>query len=269
MTETWQTLFISGGGSGIGLHFAERLARRGVPVAVFDLKISEAVRQKLSSTSPRTSFHEVDVRDADALARAVAQAAEAIGAPQLAVNCAGVQRARPFTELSAADFDFVVDINLKGSRNFASAMLPHMGPRGQLGFLASMAGLVSNFGYAAYSASKFGVIGLASALRIECGLNGIGVTVICPPEVETPMVEEERRTAPAVTLKAKQFAGSITLEQTADAMEAGFRRRQFLVVPGGRARLTYHLNRLLPGLSQRISDRMIRDLLGSTPQSET
>jgi len=60
-----------------------------------------------------------------------------------------------------------VDINLKGSRNFAAAVLPHMASGSRLVLLASLAGLVGNYAYAAYNASKFGVVGLASALRIE------------------------------------------------------------------------------------------------------
>ena len=98
---------------------------------------------------------------------------------------------------------------------------------------------MSNYGYAAYSSSKFGVVGLASALRIECKTQGIVVSAICPPEVPTPMVDEERRTAPAVTMQTKQFAGTVTLPDLCRQVMHGLERDRFMIVPGSwRARFT-------------------------------
>ena len=259
MSGAWNTAFLTGGGSGIGLRLAEMLAARGATLAIFDLRISDEVRQRLSSRSPGTVFHEVDVRDADGLTTAVAQAVASVGPPQLAVNCAGVQRARVFDELSAADFDFVVDVNLRGSRNFAAAVLPHLPPGGSLVFIASLAGIVANYGYAAYNASKFGVVGLASALRIECRPRGIAVTVVCPPEVETPMVVEERRTAPAITMQNKQFAGVVTLDALCEDILRGAARGEWMIVTGFKAKLTRLMARLTPDLGNWIVDRMVAD----------
>jgi NAD(P)-dependent dehydrogenase (short-subunit alcohol dehydrogenase family) len=255
----WKVAYLTGAGSGIGLRLAEMLAQRNVRVAVFDLKISDEVRQRLSRTAPGSVFHEVDVRDAAGLEAAVRAAVAGIGAPQLAINCAGVQRARVFEELTAADFDFVVGINLYGSRNFAAAVLPHLPTGGRLVFIASLAGLVGNYGYAAYNASKFGVVGLASALRIECKPRGIGVTVVCPPEVETPMVVEERKTAPAITMQSKQFAGVVTLDELCEDILAGAARGEWMVVTGFKARFTRLVARLAPGVLNRLTDRMVAD----------
>lgn len=257
MHDTWHTAFITGGGSGIGLRLAEMLARRNVRLAVFDRKVGDAVRHSLGTLAPGSVFHEVDVRDAPGLDAAVRDAVAAVGAPQLAINCAGVQRARVFEELTVEDFEFVVGINLLGSRNFAAAVLPHLSPGARLVFVASLAGLVGNYGYTAYSASKFGVVGLASALRLECKPRGIDVTVVCPPEVETPMVVEERRTAPAITLQSKQFAGVVALDDLCSAILRGAARGEWLVVTGFRAKLTRLVARLAPGLMNRLTDRMV------------
>ena len=259
MSSVWTTAFVTGGGSGIGLRLAEMLALRGVRLAVFDLRLSDDVRRRLGSAAPGSVFHEVDVRDAARLEAAVRASVAEVGAPQLAINCAGVQRARVFGELTAADFDFVVDINLRGSRNFAAAVLPHLSPGARLVFLASLAGLVANYGYAAYSASKFGVVGLASALRIECKPQGVSVTVVCPPEVETPMVEEERRTAPAITMQSKQFAGVVSLDDLCEDILRGAERGEWMVVTGFKAKLTRFLARAVPGLMNRLIDRMVAD----------
>jgi NAD(P)-dependent dehydrogenase (short-subunit alcohol dehydrogenase family) len=257
--QAWTTAFVTGGGSGIGLRLAEMLAQRGSRLALFDLRFSDEVRGRLTRLAPGTVFHLVDVRDAAGLDAAVGAAVIELGTPKLAINCAGVQRARVFEELSAADFDFVVDINLRGSRNFAAAVLPHMRPGGNLVFVASLAGLVANYGYAAYNASKFGVVGLASALRIECKPRGISVVVVCPPEVETPMVVEERRTAPAVTMQSKQFAGVVPLDVACEDILRGAERGDWMVIPGGRAKLTRLLARLFPGLLNRVTDSIVAD----------
>jgi NAD(P)-dependent dehydrogenase (short-subunit alcohol dehydrogenase family) len=253
-----KTTFVTGGGSGIGLALAEALASRGAKVAAFDLKFSDAARARLRMACPDALFFEVDVRDAAGVDEAVNKAVEKIGAPDVAINSAGVQVARPFLEISSERYDFVIDINLKGSRNFAAAVLPHMGKGSHLALVASIAGVVSNYGYAAYSSSKFGVVGLASALRIECRTHGICVSVICPPEVETPMVEEERRTAPAVTMQTKQFAGTVTLDELCVQVMHGLDRGRFMIVPGSwRARFTVFLGRTFPRLMASITDSMI------------
>jgi 3-dehydrosphinganine reductase len=257
MTTTWTTAFLTGGGSGIGLRLAEMLAGRKVRLAIFDLKVSDEVRRRLSDLSPGSVFHQVDVRDAEGLEAAVRQAVADIGPPQLAINCAGVQRARPFEELTAADFSFVVDINLKGSRNFAAAVLPHLSSGGRLVFVASLAGLVANYGYAAYSASKFGVVGFASALRIECKPRGILVSVVCPPEIETPMVIEERRTASPITMMAKDFAGAVPLDVACADILRGAERGEWTIVSGFKANFTRFLARMVPGLMNRVTDRMV------------
>jgi 3-dehydrosphinganine reductase len=253
-----KTAFVTGGGSGIGLALAETLARRGARIAAFDLRFSDEARARLRKVCPDVLFFEVDVRDAAGVEAAVNKAVEQIGAPEMAINSAGVQVARPFLEISSERYDFVVDINLKGSRNFAAAVLRHMRVGGHLALVASIAGIVSNYGYAAYSSSKFGVVGLASALRIECKTQGIAVSVICPPEVETPMVAEERRTAPAITMQTKQFAGTVTLADLCTQVMHGLEQRRFMIVPGSwRARFTVFLGRTFPRLMAYLTDDMI------------
>jgi 3-dehydrosphinganine reductase len=253
-----KTAFVTGGGSGIGLALAETLAGRGARVAAFDLKFSGAARARLRKVCPEALFLEVDVRDAAGMDAAVRKAVAQLGAPDVAINSAGVLVALPFLEISSERYDFVVDVNLKGSRNFAAAVLPHMGRGTHLALVASIAGVVSNYGYAAYSSSKFGVVGLSHALRIECRTRGICVSVICPPEVETPMVEEERRTAPAVTTQTKQFAGTVTLDDLCVQVLRGMERDDFMIVPGSwRARFTVFFARAFPRLMARVTDSMI------------
>jgi 3-dehydrosphinganine reductase len=256
--ENWNTVFISGGGSGIGLCLARVFAARGNRIAVFDLRISEAVRVALSrANADACCFEEVDICNALLLEKAAATAVAALGAPDLAINCAGVQIAKPFLALSAEEFSRVITINLVGSRNFAAAVLPHMQRGSRLALVASLAGLVSNYTYSAYNASKFGVVGLAGALRMDCLPRGIAVSVICPPEVKTPMVEEELKTMDPITYELKQVAGTLELQQACTEILAGLERGHFCVIPGFRARLIWRLNRWFPALLMRKTDQII------------
>jgi NAD(P)-dependent dehydrogenase (short-subunit alcohol dehydrogenase family) len=256
----WQSAFISGGNSGIGLHLAQLLLRQGTNLALFDLQFSDQVKAELSARAgtANVSFHTVDVRDADALATAVNAAADELPAPDLAINCAGVQLAIPFEDYTSDSFNRVVDINLNGSRNFATALLPHLQAGSQLALVASLAGLVANHSYAAYNASKYGVVGLAGALRLECINRGVTVSVICPPEVDTPMVVEERRMTGAITQELKAVAGTLTVEQVGRDIMQGLGRRRYMIIPGFRARMIWRFGRWFPGILNAVSARVVR-----------
>jgi NAD(P)-dependent dehydrogenase (short-subunit alcohol dehydrogenase family) len=243
------TVLITGGGSGIGLRLAELLAARGERIAAIDLRFSDEALRRLGDATTI----EVDVRDGDAVAAAV----ERCGPPRLVINSAGIQMAKDFDALSEEEFRRVVDVNLVGSRNVAAATFPHLAGGGHLVLIASLAGLVPNYGYAAYCASKYGVVGLAEVLRLEGKPRGIRVSCVCPPEVETPMVVKERLTQPAPSKALKAFAGSMALDPAAAAILKGIDRGDFLIRPG-RARRTHLLGRLLPGrTAHAISDRIV------------
>ena len=269
----WRRAFITGGGSGIGLRLAEQLLERGTSLAVFDLALRAEVRQQLGKLAEGTgatcSFHEVDLRDRPGLDRAVAEAIAAVGTPDLAANSAGVQVCKTFEALTGEEFDGVLDVNLGGSRNFAAAVLPHMARGSRLALIASLAGIVANYGYAAYNASKFGVVGLAGALRLEYKPRGIGVSLICPPEVETPMVDAERATGDPISLKLKEFSGTLSLEQACAEILDGLEAGRWMIVPGRRARLTRRLGQILPGLMNAVSDRMVARALKAQGKSRT
>jgi 3-dehydrosphinganine reductase len=258
-----RTVVITGGASGIGLRLGELLVARGERVAVLDRAVTpEALSRLRSAGGPGgdgvVEGFEVDVRDAAAVAAAVEEVAAGLGPPRLVVNSAGVQLAKAFADLTEEEFRRVVDINLLGSRNVAAAALPHLADGGHLVLIASLAGLVPNYGYAAYCASKYGVLGLAEVLRLEGRPRGIVVSCVCPPEVETPMVVEERRTTLAPTQALKELAGTLDVDVAARAILAGIDRGTFLIVPSARAQTARLLARFLPArVLHAVSDRVV------------
>jgi NAD(P)-dependent dehydrogenase (short-subunit alcohol dehydrogenase family) len=247
-----EAVFITGGASGIGLRLAELLSARGARIAVLDRELRPEATSRLDVAIA------VDVRDAAAVEEAFATAEAQIGSPTLVINSAGIQLGKAFVDLSAEEFTRVIEVNLLGSRHVAAAALRRLQPGGHLVLVASLAGLVPNYGYAAYCASKYGVVGLAEVLRLECRPRGIRVSCVCPPEVETPMVDEERRTELAPTRALKDLAGTMPLEPAARGILAGIDRGDFLIIPSARARGARQLARLLPArLSRAVSDRVV------------
>lgn len=250
---------VTGAGSGIGKRLAELLLARGDGVIALDVKFSDAARGELQNTAARVHFEDVDVRDGAAVEAAVAAGAAALGGLDLAINCAGVAIAKAFDETSEEEYRRVVDINLYGSRNVAAAVLPRLKSDGHLVLTASMAGFVGSYGYSAYCASKFAVVGLAEVLRIEQKPRGVIVSVIAPPEIVTPMVEEERSSGSKITGQMKQFAGSLELEPAVDAILKGIDSRKFLIVPGAKAKQTLAMQRFAPRrLTHTVSDLLLR-----------
>jgi short-subunit dehydrogenase len=121
-----------------------------------------------------------------------------------------------------------------------------------------MAAIAPGYGYAAYGASKAGVLAFAEALRSALAPRGIGVCVVCPPEVETPLVAWSRTVRPAATERLTRFAGSLGLDEACDAILRGILDGRFLVIPGRRAKLAYFLSRVLPKrVAHAISDRIV------------
>ena len=260
------TFFITGGMSGLGKALASEYVKRGADVAIFDLRIDKAVLQELEgsrqSSTQKIVAYLASVTDFGALQAAVEQAELAIGAPELAINCAGIQRADPFEQLSREAFEQVVQVNLFGSRNFAAAVLPRMGEGSRLALVASMAGFTANYSYAGYCSSKFAVVGLGKVLRLEYQPKGIEVSLICPPEVDTPMVVDEQKNMHPVSRKLKSIGGSLSVEQAISGIIKGLDAGRGVIIPGVKARLTYFCCRYLPEfIMNGVVDHIVRSVL--------
>jgi NAD(P)-dependent dehydrogenase (short-subunit alcohol dehydrogenase family) len=250
---------------GIGLASAKRFASLGAHVVVFargsdglERAVVEvaAVRR---SPDQRIAWRQVDVSDAPQVAAVVQATIAELGVPDVLLNCAG--RARPgyVQDIDATQLEATLRVNLFGCWNTVQALLPHMRPRG--GYIvntASLAGLIGVFGYADYCASKFAVIGFSEVLRAELVDDGITVSVLCPPDVDTPGFAEENRHKPPETMAASAGASLLSAEAVADALVAGMARRRFLIIPGRQARISHLVRRVAPGLVTWVMDRQVR-----------
>ena len=186
---------ITGGASGIGRATADRLARDGFRLALADID-AEGLDRAVGEMGAKGALAvPTDVRSFDACAAAVAAAVRRFGRLDVLVNCAGVWVEGPTDTMTEADWDRVVDVNLKGTFGMCRAAIPALEATGGcIVNVSSDAGLWGNKGAAIYSASKGGVTVLSKALAVELAERGIRVNAVCPGDVDSPMIRYQAET---------------------------------------------------------------------------
>jgi 3-dehydrosphinganine reductase len=262
---TGKIAFITGGSSGIGLACAELLAARGADVLVLARgqdqleKALERIECNRISQGQRFLAVSMDVSQREQAENLLSKTVKDFGSPDILINSAGVSFPQRFEDIPYSKFDEIVRINLNGTWNTVSILLPYMKARG--GYIvnvSSVAGYIGVFGLTAYSASKFAVIGFSEALRSELKRFNITVSVLCPPDVDTPMLERANKIKPEVTKAISSSASIIKPLDVAREVIKGMGRGQFLILPGFGTRYTYFMKRLFPGLVQAIIDGKVK-----------
>lgn len=186
---------VTGGRRGIGAAVGIALAREGCHVALVDLEgggqMDDVVR-RIRETGRQAVAITADVRDFERAESVVREAAEALGGLDLVVLAAGIARDRVSWKMEEAEWDDVVDVNLKGSFNYARAATPLLREAGggRIVLVSSINGLRGKFGQANYAASKAGLVGLAKTLALELARYRITVNVVAPGMVRTEMVQD-------------------------------------------------------------------------------
>jgi len=271
-----KTVFLTGGSSGIGLSTAKLLAAEGANVVIFarhEGRLAAALAQIESrrvSPAQRFASRPLDVSNHDMVSAVMAAAVESFGAPDLLINNVGRAVPRAFEDVTFAQFDETMKTNLYGAWSTVSALVPHMKARGgAIVNVSSMAGFIGVFGYTDYCASKFAVVGLSEALRQELRRYGISVSVLCPPDTDTPGLANEDLTKPAETKAVSAGAKLLQPDDVARALLKGIRRGTFMIVPGGEGKLAYFMKRYAPAVVDRAMRRAIRKVQEGTAAAET
>ena len=212
-------MIVTDAAQGMGFAIAARLVSEGARVVLADINADGLARAREDLTQWRSATETVEVnvtRHAD-VTRMVARATEQFGSVDILVNNAGVLRSSAVEHISEAEWDLVVDANLKACFLCAQSVIPSMKDRryGKILNMASMAGrATSTLGGAHYTAAKAGVLGLTRHLARELAPYRMNVNAVSPGIVDTPMV--------AAALSAEQrerLAASIPFERLADPAE--------------------------------------------------
>jgi 2-hydroxycyclohexanecarboxyl-CoA dehydrogenase len=266
------TALVTGAGSGIGRATAHALAAKGATVLSTD--IDEAAAEKTAAECSERSraggqaahgAYRLDVADraeVDAVAAAVQRDH---GALTILVNNAGVGMTGPYADMTAEEWVFVRSINLDGVVNCCSAFTPPMlaARRGQVVNVSSGLAFVPTAGESAYAATKAAVLALSQCLRADWASQGVGVTVICPGFINTPIARSARFTGGHEDPKARErlvrgFSRAHPPEKVGAAIVGAIATNRALVPVGFESALGWYAHRLAPIACQQFLARLGR-----------
>lgn len=189
-----KTALVTGAGAGIGAAVAHALAAAGARVGVLDADpaAAEATAAAVTAAGGEALALGADVRVEAEVARAVEALAGAFDGIDVLANVAGVVRYGAAPDFSEEDWDYVIDVNLKGPFLTARHVVPHLRARGggTIVNTASVQAFASQRTVAAYSASKGGVVSMTRTLALDHAREGIRVNAIAPGSVRTPMLRD-------------------------------------------------------------------------------
>lgn len=257
--------FITGGSSGIGLATAHLMAEQGCSLVLIARgqplldKACREIEKRMDKNSQHIDAISIDVANNDDVHQKIKIAAEKFGIPDILINSAGVGSGNYFENISYEEFDRLMKINVYGTRNMVGEILPFLKQKGggHIVNISSMAGLIGMYGYSLYCTSKYALVGFSECLRSELKRFNIIITLVCPPEVKTPFIEEEAKTLPPEVRVVKNLAGLLTPEQAARAIVRGIKSKKFLVVPGFMAKSLYFWHRISNGFFTRLPSDLI------------
>lgn len=261
-------VFISGGSSGIGRATALMLASYGAHVCVGARKqaaLEETVahmRQVALSTTQRLSHVVMDVADGAQVQRVAPDVLGQLGGLDVLINNAGITSPGRAFEVSEEILEQIMRVNFFGTVHVTRALAPTLIAQreGNICNVASVAGFMGVFGHAAYAASKFAVVGYSESLRQELLPHNVHLSMLFPPDTDTPMLHQERPLQPLETAELSKGAGVMQPEDVARAMLEGIRRRRVRIIPGASAKAIHLAVRYAPSWVQWFMDRTIQSV---------
>ena len=189
-----QVAVVTGGARGIGEAIGRKLAGEGAAIAVCDVMLEGAQKtaDELAKLGVKAKAYAVNVTDGKQVPEVCEKVVADFGRVDILVNNAGITRDNLLLRMSEADWDLVLDVNLKGAFLFTKALVPAMMKQrgGAIVNIASIVGVMGNAGQANYSASKAGMIGLTKTVAKEYAKRGIRANAVAPGFIQTAMTEK-------------------------------------------------------------------------------
>ncbi len=201
---------VTGGSRGIGKAICLKFAENGADIAFLyagNTAKAEETQKELEALGVKAKAYQCNVADADAVAAVVKEIVKDFGGIQILVNNAGITKDKLVPMMKAADFDAVIDTNLKGVFYMIKGVYPLFLKQkgGKIINISSVSGLTGNPGQANYSASKAGVVGLTKSVAKELASRGVCCNAIAPGFIATEMTEALENDALKEAIPMKRF----------------------------------------------------------------
>lgn len=263
-----QHAIITGGSSGIGKATALLLAAQGAHISIIArnperLASAQAeIMQARAVPEQRVAAISADVSVRAEAERAVESAVAEIGAPHIVITSAGMVQPGLFRELPIESFEQTIALNYLGTVYIIKAALPHMLTQGygNIVMVSSGAGLAGVYGYTSYSPSKFALHGLAQSLRAELKPEGICVSVVFPPDTDTPQLAEENLHKSEEARRINGSARTLSAEEVAQEIERGMCTGAPSIAPGLEMKVLARLSSVIAPALNWYQDRVIADV---------
>ncbi|CAA0096016.1 Fatty acyl-CoA reductase [Halioglobus japonicus] len=234
---------VTGGASGMGLLLAKKLAAAGDKVVVVDVNpVADGVISGCSAFI-------CDLSDQSATQHLIQEIEDTLGAVTRLIHCAAIMPGGDLSEMEAAQINRVMTVNYMGTVNVTKAVLPGMLSRnaGDITVIGSMAGSVFTHGLGAYCASKAATNTFVEVLQQENRDNNVHIMLVCPPMVNTPLVDQAVAGGPKSLSLAKSTNRMASPESIVDAILQGLEKGAVTVHPG-EAGFMMWLRRFSPAL---------------------
>jgi len=272
-----ESVIVTGGASGIGRSLGAELFRKGAHVVLADQDLAAATSTadtlRAEETVPGGSVvpAQLDVRDLAAVHVLVDDVVAAHGRLDYLFNNAGISMGGVSHEMDAAAWGRTIDVNLGGVVNGVLAAYPRMVDQGfgHIVNTASAAGLAPTVMALAYATTKHAVVGLSTTLRPEAALHGVRVSALCPGAVDTPILDQghpDDLPPRPKSLTGREYMALVGLKPMAPDVFAkramrGVRRNRAVIVVPGNVRAVWYLQRIAPGILERVGRRTARRIM--------
>ena len=241
-----KNVLISGGSSGIGLALEKQLFSLGSSVTIIARRKDILKNAEVEIEKERIDSNQIiksisaDVSKYSELRLALEKERPVV---DIIINSAGIAYPGKFTELEPEVFYNVMNVNYYGTVNLTKLIVPEMVAKqsGYIVNISSLAAVIGIYGYTAYAPSKYAVRGFSRCLRAELKSKGIDVSVVLPPDTDTPQLTFEHTLLPDITKQINQNGGVMSPEKVANDIIKGMKRKKFTIIPGIEGKLLYLL----------------------------
>jgi len=268
-----RTAIVTGGGSGIGAALVRALVAEGASVVVadVDLAAATAVAAAAAQGAPGTAVaRQVDVTSPTAVQDAVDAVVAEHGRLDLMFNNAGITFLGNTEDLTLDQWNAIIDVNVRGVVHGVHAAYPQMIRQrsGQIVNTASMGGLMAAGLMTSYVTTKHAVVGMSLALRTEAAAHGVGLTVVCPAAVDTPILDKGeigRFRGRDFYLEGQGIKEPVDPDLLARRVLAAVAANRPIVVEPRQARIAWRIGRLAPGFVNRMATRFVARQRAAAP----